>query len=264
MSEEFCLDDCPHYYEEFIKEINFSRSFRRHIYEKIELKKTKRILEVGSRIGIISQELREFSDAQITAIDSDHLMIAEAADRVKGVEFFRSNEDKLTMRDESFDVVFCHYFFMWKPKPFASLMEMIRVCKKDGYVVALAEPDYGGWMEHPNLGLGEFHKKAIQQRGGNPRVGRALQSIFTSAGLETTKFINSRIWNREELENNIANEWFNIHKENLITEDEYKSKVDEELKIIQDNMRTIALPIFTAIGKRVIIKENVIDPYDDL
>ncbi|NPD88362.1 MAG: methyltransferase domain-containing protein [Asgard group archaeon] len=264
MNEGFCPDKCPHYYEEFVKEIHFSRSFRKQIYETIELKKAKRILEIGSRIGIISQELREFSDAQITAIDADHLMIAEASDRVKGVEFFRSSEDKLTMRDESFDAVICHYFFIWKPKPFASLMEMIRVCKKGGYIVALAEPDYGGWIEHPNLGLGEYHQKAIKQHGGNPNFGRSLQSIFSSAGLETKKHINSRIWDKEELENNIANEWFNIKKENLITDDEYNSKVEKELKLIQDNLRIIALPIFTAIGKKVVIQQNVIDPYDDL
>lgn len=264
MVEGFCPDECPHYYEEFIREINFSRPFRKKIYDSINLKNAKRILEVGSRIGIISQELREFSDAQITAIDADHLMIAEASEKVKGVEFFRQNEDKLSMRDESYDIVLCHYFFMWKPKPFASLMELIRVCKKGGYVVALAEPDYGGWIEHPNLRLGEYHQKAIMQHGGNPQVGRTLQSIFSSAGLETKNYINTRIWEREELENNIANEWFNIRKENLITEEEYKTKVEEENKIIEDDLRIIALPIFTTIGKRVVIQQNVIDPYDDL
>ena len=263
MSEGFCLDACPHYYEEFIKEVNYARPFRRQLYETIDLKNAKRVLEIGSRIGIISQELREFSNAQITAIDSDHLMIAEAADNVKGVEFFRASEDKLTMRDETFDIVLCHYFFLWKPKPFASLMEMIRVCKKDGYIVALAEPDYGGWIEHPDLGLGEFHRQVIKKHGGNPRLGRTLQSIFSSAGLETKKYINSRIWGKEELENNIANEWFNIRKENLITEDEYNARVEEEMKLIDDNLRIIALPIFTAVGKKVVIPERVIDPYTD-
>jgi ubiquinone/menaquinone biosynthesis C-methylase UbiE len=251
MSEGFCPEECPHYYEEFLRELSFTRPFRKKLYEEINLKKARRILEVGSRIGIISQELREASDAQITAIDGDHLMIAEASERVKGVEFYRQHEDKLSMRDESFDIVLSHYFFIWKPKPFATLIEMIRVCKKGGYIIALAEPDYGGWIEHPNLKLGEYHIKAIQQHGGNPYVGRRLLSIFSSAGLETKKHINSRIWDREELENTIANEWFNIQKEGLISEEEYQSKVEEEMKIIKDNLRIIALPIFTAIGRKV-------------
>ncbi|MCG3216418.1 MAG: class I SAM-dependent methyltransferase [Candidatus Heimdallarchaeota archaeon] len=113
MSEDFFPDHSPEYYEHFLREMESTRSFRKKIYNKIGLKSARRILEVGCRQGILSQEFRNETEAQITASDSDHINIADASERVKCVEFFRESADKLSMRDESYDIVFCHYFFIW-------------------------------------------------------------------------------------------------------------------------------------------------------
>ena len=263
MSEGFCPDHSPEYYEEFLREMEYTKSFRKKIYEEIGLKNARRVLEVGCRQGYLSKEIREETEAQITAIDSNHVNIADASELVKGVEFYRETADKLSMRDESFDIVLCHYFFLWKPKPFGSLMELKRVCKKGGYVVALAEPDYLGWIENPNLGLGENHKKTIEMQGGDPSTGRKLLSVFSSGGLETSIHVNTRIWPQDELEGCIEKEWTNIFNQGLISEEEYKAKIEEEKKIIADKLRVVALPIFTAVGKKVELLEEKIDPYDD-
>jgi ubiquinone/menaquinone biosynthesis C-methylase UbiE len=262
MVDGFCPEHSPQYYEEFLREINHSREFRKKIYDKIGLKDARRVLEVGCRSGVISKELRAFTDAQITAIDSDHLAIAEASSNIKGVEFFRDTEEKLSIRDESFDVVICHYFFLWRTKPFGLLMELKRVCKTGGYIVALAEPDYDGWIEHPNLDLGKFHKESLKGQGANPSVGRNLLSLFSSGGLETSVFVNARIWPKEELEDCIEKEWQNVLNEGFISEEEYNNKIEEEKKIIAENLRIIALPFFSAIGKKVILEDDIIDPYD--
>ena len=262
MSEGFCPDHSPEYYEEFLREIEYTKEFRKKIYEEVGLKGARRVLEVGCRQGVISQELRDATEAQITAIDSDHINIADASQRIKGVEFFREAADKLSMRDDSFDIVFCHYFFLWKPKPFGVLMELKRVVKEGGYIVALAEPDYLGWIENPDLGLGKNHMKAIKEQGGNPAVGRRLLSIFSSGGMDTSIHINTRIWTHEELEGCIEHEWQNVFEQGLITEEEFKAKVEEEKKIISEKLRVVALPVFSAIGKKVILPDEIIDPYD--
>ncbi len=262
MSEGFCPDHSPEYYEEFLREIEYTKEFRKKIYEQVGIKGARRVLEVGCRNGVISQELRDATKAQITAIDADHISIADASQRIKGIEFFREVGDKLSMRDNSFDIVFCHYFFIWKPKPFGVLMELKRVVKEGGYVVALAEPDYRGWIENPDLGLGKNHMKALEEQGGNPGVGRRLLSIFSSGGLETEIHINTRIWTQDELEGCIGHEWQNVFEQGLITEDEYKAKVEEENKIIAEKLRVVALPVFSAIGKKVVLPDEVIDPYD--
>ena len=262
MADRFCPEHSPKYYEEFLREIEHSREFRKKIYDEIGLKEARRVLEVGCKSGVISKELREFTDAQITAIDSDHLAIAEASANIKGVEFFRDTEEKLSIRDESFDIVVCHYFFLWRTKPFGLLMELKRVCKTDGYIVALAEPDYDGWIEYPNLELGRYHKQSLEGQGANPSVGRNLLSLFSSGGLETSVYVNARIWPKEELEVCIEKEWQNILDEGFISEEEYITKIEEEKRIISENHRVIALPFFSAIGKKVILEEDIIDPYD--
>ena len=264
MSEGFCPDHSPEYYEAFIRELEYSIIFREDIYQKIGLKKARRVLEVGFRQGWITEEIRKHTEAQITAIDPDHINVADASEKIKGVEFFRDATDKLSMRDESFDIVFCHYFFIWKLKPFKALMELRRVCKKGGFIVALAEPDYSGWLEHPDLELGKYFYKAIEKEGGDPDIGRKLLSIFSSAGLETELFVNSRVWTSDELENCIASDWNVILQEGLITEKEYEQKVEQELRTIKEKLRIIVFPVFTAIGKNVVLKEETIDPYDDL
>ncbi len=260
MSEGFNLEHPLHYYEEFLREIEYTKEFRKKIYEKVGLKNARRVLEVGCRQGIISQELRNETEAQITAIDSDHINIANASEKIKGIEFYREVADKLSMRDDSFDIVFCHYYFIWKPKPFGVLMELKRVVKEGGYIVALAEPDYLGWVENPDLGLGKNHMKALEKQGGNHSVGRSLLSIFSSGGLETSIHINTRIWAHKELEECIEHEWRNVYEGGLISEEEFKAKVEEEKKIIAEKLRVIALPIFSAIGKKVILPDDVIDP----
>ncbi|MCG3260801.1 MAG: class I SAM-dependent methyltransferase, partial [Candidatus Heimdallarchaeota archaeon] len=132
LSEGFNLEHPLHYYEEFLREIEYTKEFRKKIYEKVGLKNARRVLEVECRQGIISQELRNETKAQITAIDPDHINIANASEKIKGIEFYREVADKLSMRDDSFDIVFCHYYFIWKPKPFGVLMELKRVVKEGG------------------------------------------------------------------------------------------------------------------------------------
>ena len=263
MSEGFCPDHSPQYYEGFIRELKYSKEFRENLYEKIGLEKARRVLEVGFRQGWMTEEIRKHTQAQITAIDPDHINVADAAERISGVEFFKDASEKLSMRDESFDIVFCHYFFIWKEKPFKALMELKRVCKKGGFIVALAEPDYYGWIEHPNLELGEYFIKTIEKEGGDPHIGKKLLSIFSSAGLDTEIFINTRAWPMEEIEGCIENDWNIILAEDLINKEEFERKIEDEKKFIQDKIRMIAFPVFTAIGKKIELLEDTIDPYDD-
>ena len=254
MDKGFCPVHQPHYYADFLRQLNQTKDYRKKIYKTIDLKDARRVLEIGCRMGVVRKELRENTSAQITAIDSDHLMIAEAQENIEGIEFFRDSSESLSMRDESYDIVICHYFFMWNPKPFGQLMEMIRVCKKGGYVVALAEPDYGSWMEYPDLGLGEYHRKALSELKAEPIMGRRLLSIFSSGGLEATVGVNNYIMDKKELEEHIEAEWCAVMNSGIITEEEYDKKMIDEKKMIEENLRIINLPLVSVIGKKI---ENI-------
>ncbi len=241
---------------QFRRQSIWTKGFRNQIYREIGLKNARRILEVGCGTGIISKELREKTSAQITAIDRDRLLIAHAQENIDEVEFYRMSVEELSFRDETFDVVICNYFFLWLDEPFKALIEMIRVCKVGGYVVALGEPDYGGWLEYPELELGKKHYSSLKKQGANPEIGRILLPLFESTNLNTKVNVIAQIWSKEELKEQIENEWKLVLEAEEITQEEYEEKIKKEFKAIDDNMRLIFLPLFTAIGK----KEKKLEP----
>ncbi|UJG44100.1 MAG: methyltransferase domain-containing protein [Candidatus Heimdallarchaeum endolithica] len=229
----------------------WTKDYRNRIYRQIGIKGARRVLEVGCGTGTITKEIREKTSAQITAIDRDHLVIATAQENITDVEFYRMSVEKMSFRDETFNIVLCNYFFMWLDKPFKSLMEMVRVCKTGGYIVALAEPDYGGWIEHPDFGLGKQHIEGIKKQGADPFVGRKILSLFESAGLETNISVVANVWEKERLLEQIKNEWKLVLETEQITDEEYQEIMKKEVKTIEENMRMIFLPIFSAVGKKV-------------
>ncbi|MHA1205140.1 MAG: class I SAM-dependent methyltransferase [Candidatus Heimdallarchaeaceae archaeon] len=206
----------------------WTKDYRNKIYRQIGIKGARRILEVGCGTGAITKEIREKSSAQITAIDRDHLVIATAQENITEVEFYRMSVEEMSFRDETFDIVLCNYF-----------------------IVALAEPDYGGWIEHPDFGLGKKHIEGIKKQGADPFIGRKLLSLFESGGLETTLSVVANVWGKERLLEQIKNEWKLVLETEQINDEEYQEIITKEVKTIEDNMRMIFLPIFSAIGKKI-------------
>jgi len=252
MAEEiFCSDKCPSYYQLFLSHLDASKEFRERIYKYIELENARRILEVGTRVGYIAKEIRNKASGQITAIDSNHMLLAEAMENVDGVEFFRETGTKLSMRNNSFDIVMNHFYFIWFPKSFSVLMELVRVCKKGGFVVALTEPDLGGWIEYPENYLGKYHLQTIEKNGGLPDIGRRLYAIFTSAGLKTQIFTFLQFLGPNKLKDYVSQSWKFLFEQKVITEEEYSHRLEKEMEYIENNIRIIAVPIFAAVGKKV-------------
>ena len=236
--------------EQFIRQASWTEMFRNQIYRRINLLGVKRILDVGCGTGVITKELRKKCSAKITAIDIDPDMIEIAKRRVSKVDLLVENVENLSAKNERYDVVLFHYVMLWLRNPELAVKEMVRVCKKKGYVVALAEPDYGGWIEYPELNLGKKHVEYLRREGADPYAGRKIQALFESAGLETEISVIAQIWDKESLNNNIEDEWRLVLDAGLITEDEFKQKLKLEKESIAKNRRFVFIPVFTAIGKK--------------
>jgi len=100
-------------------------------------------------------------------------------------EFINGDAIQLPFADRSFDVVLCHYFLLWVKSPVAALKEMARVCQADGTILALAEPDHAGRIDHPQalIALGKAQAESLERQGADPQAGRALTGWFHQAGL---------------------------------------------------------------------------------
>jgi SAM-dependent methyltransferase len=71
---------------------------------------------------------------------------------------------------------------MWIDPLEAAISEAARVLSSDGALVAL-EPDYGGMIEEPDLGLRVVWLDALERAGADPLVGRRLPGLAEQAGL---------------------------------------------------------------------------------
>lgn len=236
---------------QFKRQAQWTKGFRNNIYRQIGLLNEKRILEVGCGTGVITREIRRKCSAKITAIDSDSLMIEKAKTEVENVNFLVESAASMTAKSASYDIVFSHYFFLWLPKPSDVLHEMVRVCKKGGYVIALAEPDYGGWIENPELRLGKYHVESLKEQGANPFIGRQLLDLFQSANLETSISVVAQTWSRKHLTENIEEEWRRVLETSKISEKEFTDIIKKEKELIKKNIRMIFIPIFTAVGRKL-------------
>jgi len=177
---------------------------RMPLYLKVGLKDADRIIDVGCGSGVVTRDIAQLTQGIVIGLDESVDMIRVASKILgqhKNAFLTVGNAEKIPFQSDSFDITTCNLLLMWTQHPQQVVNEMTRVTKKGGIVLATLEPDYGGklhYPEHPKVDH-IFAGKAIDDKGGDPHIGRKLRSIFVSAGLNTEVGIgNNRIWSCEE------------------------------------------------------------------
>jgi SAM-dependent methyltransferase len=165
------------------------------IREKITDGYRPRALEVGCGAGHVIEILAEQMD--IIGVDSDPDMVALCKSKNLDVQVAEATE--LPFEDDSFDVAYCSFLLLWFPEPERAIREMARVSKK--WIICLAEPDYGGRIDHPQdlEVLGDAMVNDLRSRGADAFVGRKLRAIFSAAGLEPEIGVHQGVWPLEKL-----------------------------------------------------------------
>lgn len=88
--------------------------------------------------------------------------------------------------DNHIDITFCHYLLLWVSDPRQALLEMKRVTRSGGHVLALAEPDYSARVDEPAelAVLGRWQTESLRGQGADPSLGGRLAELFYQAGIE--------------------------------------------------------------------------------
>ncbi len=133
----------------------------------------RRVLEVGCGHGRVTTELRRRAAGPVIALD---------ASPRPGVAQLAARAEALPFRDGCFDLVFFQNVLLWVPEVEVALREAARVLQPGGNVVAV-EPDYGGMMEQPDLGLAGLWRAGLLRVGADPAIGRKLPGAYQAAGL---------------------------------------------------------------------------------
>jgi hypothetical protein len=132
---------------------------------------------------------------------------------------------------------------------------MRRAVRPGGWVLALAEPDYGGQIRYPEAldGLGRLQTMSLERQGANPVIGRRLMALFLDAGLEQVEsgLIGGEWRARSGDSANLAEEWQVIEHDLAgwisAAELERYRKLDEAAARRGD--RILFVPTFYAIGR---------------
>lgn len=119
-------------------------------------------------------------------LDIDPAGLAQCKVHVPSASLIRGNVLQLPYSDDLFDVVYCHFLLLWVSDPIRALLEMKRLTRTGGNVIAFAEPDYSDRTDKPNelVQLGTWQTRALKNQGADPTFGARLAEAFFQARIE--------------------------------------------------------------------------------
>ncbi len=233
---------------------SWTTAIRRKLYTKTGLSNARRVLEVGSGTGVLTAEISDSYRTRSFGIDVDPQATHLARELDERTRYIIGDGMALPFASNTFGVSLCHFLLMWVSDPMDILHEMARVTMRDGYVLALAEPDYGGRIDYPSelSQLGRWQGEALASLGANPTVGRKLRSLFTQARLTQIQVgVLGGEWTADLNDDALQSEW------ETLTADLVDTISDEVLQHLQridaqawrEGTRILYVPTFYACGR---------------
>ena len=173
-------------YELCSRQADWLRGARSRLLRRAGIERCDRLLEIGAGWGIVANELCTRSGSPVFALDRRPK--PESVCLHDQVDWLVGQAEQLPIADNSVDLVFAQFTFLWLDAPRA-IAEVVRVLAPGGFV-AVIEPDYGGLMECPEETITRpLWIAALQRAGADPFIGRKLPRWFAAAGLRVeTRF----------------------------------------------------------------------------
>jgi SAM-dependent methyltransferase len=226
------------------------------LYRQAGLAQARAVLEVGCGTGILARELGRLGAARVVGLDVDTDMLAFARQQGGDVSYVQGDAHALPFPGGAFDAVVCHYLLLWLADPARGVQEMARVVRPAGALLACAEPDYGGRVDHPPemVALGRLQAEALRGQGADPDLGRRLGELLVAAGLRATVGVMAGRWPAPASpDEGFEAEWTTRERDlgGLLPAGELRRLRAADRQALEDGRRVLFVPTFYALGRKV-------------
>ncbi len=165
----------------------WTRELRTYLFKKAGLSTAHAVLEVGCGPGAILHEATLPGNDPVTlpvlhGLDISAAALAECRVNAPGALLARGDALCLPYPAECFDITYCHFLLLWVNDPLRALVEMKRVTRSRGHILALAEPDYTARVDHPAVlsWLGKQQTESLRRQGADVGIGSRLGGFVLS------------------------------------------------------------------------------------
>ena len=243
-----------HLHSRYLVQATWTASIREQLFDSLQVQGKHKILEVGSGTGVVSAEISQRFSIESVGVDIDRSAVTFAHNTDAASLYLAGDGNNLPFQPATFDVVVCHFLLLWVENPEKILHEMVRVTKPGGWILALAEPDYGGRIDFPRELeiIGQAQIQALLDQGANPYLGRTLRALFHSAQLtEIRGGLLGGEWQGNIDEDQLESEWETLAQDlsDLLPADEIERfrRIDHEAW--EMGTRVLFVPTFYAAGR---------------
>ena len=173
------------WHSRYIQQANWTRPLREYLFQKTELRAMERVLEVGCGTGAILREIG-IDTLPLHGLDIQPAALMEAQVHAPNASLTCGDALSLPFPGKCFDVTFCHFLLLWVSNPKRALLEMKRVTREGGHILALAEPDDSIRVDKPAelTVLGRWQTESLRKQGADPSLGGRLADLFYKVGIE--------------------------------------------------------------------------------
>jgi ubiquinone/menaquinone biosynthesis C-methylase UbiE len=144
-----------------------------------------RCLDVGCGLGETTQLIASYlgPEGVCVGLERDAALVAAAKAAAVGlpVEFHEGDATRLPFEDGTFDFAFTRYLLLHVPDPSVVLLEMFRVVKPGGAVLAV-EPDFEFQCSDPPTRAYQRMSKMFGAAFEDAQLGRRLVRLLRDAG----------------------------------------------------------------------------------
>ena len=246
------------WHQRFTQQTRWTSALRQYIFRQTDLINSERILEVGSGTGAVFSALQDAFPPEATnnsfGLDINKTFLHFSRNQLPDLFLTQGDGHQLPYHSASFDTVICHFLLLWVQNPGRILEEMVRVTRPGGYVIAFAEPDYGGRIDYPLelKEIGELQTMSLNLQGADTNLGRKLAGFFSKTNLTNIEYgILGGQWDINNLDDENQSEWAMVKDDitGMVTDARLDQLHQLDLSAQSAGERVLYIPTFYAFGQ---------------